>query len=592
MNHLKVIEESFASVGYTPRAGQFNAVESILDLWFTGKTTVMLSAPTGTGKSVIGAVAAEAAHRILNPDQGHNAAGASFILTATNVLSEQYRDSFIGSRIDADIQTMFRSIKGSNNFDCLALSSQSDEIVTAESCAIRMFEKTGIQDVVDEFCGKCEFIKQRKMRDKARHLIANYAYYFIDRMYVQAMPTRTVTVWDEAHLLNDLFTDHNAIFFNETRLLQLAKEIGDHLHITDTTVFGNIKRIREDLAAGKITEDTFPKYLEHLAEIYGIVTEVAQGAAERNISNYSRYITYSKLSKKYSNFSCKIADFLTYGYESVFEYKPRDKAAGQPEHEVTIKPLFVGDMFNSILLNSKFQLIMSATLSENYCRRTMKLGNEAAYLKLAPSFPTYNKPVVFFKPQNLSYNTLKDVGVVDKLNKTVTEIVSHHTQLGHSGIVLVPSFKLAEGIISNLSSSKTKIFYHERGQKLADLLKQFIQHERVKPSVLITPSGFEGLDLSGDLSRYVIMVKAPWLSLADKRSKVIMERYPDIYSTTTLMKLVQGAGRGVRSPEDWAITYALDAGIKRLWAKNVNPWFDEFETVYGNVLLDGPMKPE
>ena len=116
-----------------------------------------------------------------------------------------------------------------------------------------------------------------------------------------------------------------------------------------------------------------------------------------------------------------------------------------------------------------------------------------------------------------------------------------------------------------------------------EVLEQFKAYKG--PAVILTPSGFEGIDLPGDLSRFQILCKAPFGSLGDKRVAHILNVYPDIYSLTTLMKVTQGAGRSVRSAEDWATTYCLDMGIQRLWSKN-NAWADEFSTSYTSQLAD------
>ena len=98
-------------------------------------------------------------------------------------------------------------------------------------------------------------------------------------------------------------------------------------------------------------------------------------------------------------------------------------------------------------------------------------------------------------------------------------------------------------------------------------------------SVLISPSLFEGIDLPNDYSRFQIFVKAPYPSLSNKRIKYIFEKYPDIYETMTLYKVIQGFGRSTRSNTDYSITYALDRNIARLFFNSKNKWKDEFKVI-------------
>lgn len=579
MKYETQILAAYEALDFKPRGNQVRDIDLILRTFLDdGVQTIVLSAPTGTGKSIIGAVTAEAIQLIKYPD-AH--AGASFLLTPTNVLAEQYHKTFQEGRSPLD--TRFRTIKGASNFACEALSTP-EEPQTAESCAIRIFQKEGMTSMIDTFCNGCDFALQKKMRDKARHLITNYSYYFIDRMYMEMLAKRAVAVFDEAHLLNDLFTEHNAIYFSESRLKKMAEEINEHLTLGHTDVFKIIKHVREDLNSGKIVDATYMSYLHQMADMYGQVTEAAQAEAERSARNPKKYLQLSKLAKKYFGLGCKIGDLMQYAYPHAFEYKERNPKIKGSEDEVSVKPIFVGDMFDK-LINADYNLLMSATMSEQYARRTLTLEN-AKHIRLEPSFPQENKQVIFFKPQNLNYTSLQDPKTVKQLQATTYQIVKHHIDRGENGIVLAPSFILTEGIAQTLSAMgmNADIYEHRRGEKLAEVLGRFKKHGNQKPAILITPSGFEGLDLPGDQSRFQIILKAPFGSLGEARMKHILRIYPDIYNLLTLMKLVQGAGRSVRGPDDYAKTYMLDTNIQRVWTAKHNEWSDEFETKFTSIL--------
>lgn len=579
MRYEQQILQAYERLGYTPRGRQVEDINKILVSFLDeGFKTVILSAPTGTGKSIIGAVVADTIHKIRHPDEN---AGASFLLVPTNVLSEQYHKTFQEGRDPND--TRFRMIKGAANFECSALSTPS-EPQTAEVCSLRLFQKEKMESMIDSHCNTCDFAHQKKLRDKARHLITNYAYYFVDRMYIQMLAERTVCVFDEAHLINDLFTEHNAIYFSDSRLKKMSEEINEALSLGHTGIFKTIKTIKEDLNAGKINEQTYMKYLELLATVYYDVNEAAQTAADREVRNPKRYLELSKLAKKYFGLGCKIGDLIEYAYPHAFEFKARDPKYRESEDEVSVKPIFVGDMFDN-LVNAEFNLLMSATFSEQYARRTLTLEN-AKHIRLEPTFPRENKKVVFYKPQNLNYNSLKDAKVVKQLQATCYEIVKHHTDKGESGIILAPSFVLTEGVAAALDvmGVKTRIFEHKRGEKLVEVLNRFKRHDG--PGVLLTPSGFEGLDLAGDLSRYQIILKQPFGSLGEARMKHILNVYPDIYNLLSLMKIVQGAGRSVRGPNDWATTYCLDSNTQRVFTAKNNEWADEFQVKFTSMLMD------
>lgn len=180
---------------------------------------------------------------------------------------------------------------------------------------------------------------------------------------------------------------------------------------------------------------------------------------------------------------------------------------------------------------------------------------------------------------------MKDPETIKKLCASVYQIVDYHTKMGERGIILAPSFNIVQSTAETLRGMgipQLRIFEQQRGQKLAELLEEFKTYKS-GPAVIITPSGFEGIDLPGDLSRYQVIVKTPFGSLGDKRMEHILNVFPDIYSLTALMKITQGAGRSVRSHSDWAVTYILDTAAQRLWTKN-NEWAPEFSTSFTSTL--------
>ena len=577
MKYETQILEAYKKLGFQPRDRQVEAInEIVVSFLDEGITTISLSAPTGTGKSIIGAVCAEVLHQIKNPDTHNN---ASFLLTGQNVLAQQYADTFADQQ--NPYSTEFVIVAGANNYECAALSTPT-EIQTGEACSIGLFQKTGLTDLIENYCEGCEFKRMKSLRPQSRHLITNYSWYFVDRMYTQMMEKRTLCVFDEAHLLNDLFVEHNAIYFSERRIEKYVEEISENLKLGNTEIFKMLKMIKEHLVAGKITSENYRPYVTALCEIYNEVSGAAKLEADRCVKNAGQYLKMLKMHKKYFGLGCKIGDLLLFNYPCVFEYKEKDPKKGQAEHEASVKAIFIGDMFSQ-LINADYNLLMSATISEKYLKQTMAIPGKTKHIRLAPSFPKENKQIVFYKTQSLNYETMKDKGVIEKLCRATADIVTHHTQMGDRGIILCPSFAVAE-LLSNTARSLqiTKVFEHQRGTKLADVLEQFKCFSS-GPAVLITPSGFEGVDLPGDLSKYQIIVKMPFASLGDERIKTILRLYPSIYGIIALKKVVQGAGRSVRSATDSAITYCLDSNIQRAWSKD-NEWADEFSSRFSSTL--------
>jgi Rad3-related DNA helicase len=576
MKYETQIDAAFSRLGFKPRAGQREAVDQILVAFLDEKMqNVILNASTGTGKSIIGAASAEALTAAKGGSDG--LIKSSISLTATNVLAKQYDATFHGLG-DAGKYIM---IKGAGNYDCSALSTPA-EPQNAEACAWFTMVTSGseFESVMNQHCNQCDYLAIKKRKNTVRHLTTNYSYYFIDRMYTGKFEDRDLVIWDEAHLVNDLFSEHNAIYFSQKRMMSYHEDIADTVRLTDIQIMKTIQSLIKDVGQkGKINEANYESYLRALMTVYTYAKEQGQQAAERALrsNRMSEYSKLTRFTKKYEGLCCKIDDLFKYNYEHVFEYKEDEKA-------VSIKPVFVGPMITALQAGSH-NLFMSATVSEEFIVKTLNLEPEKTkFIKLPPSFPKENKEVVFFDTLSLSYTSLQDPKVVKQLRKNVAKVLKHHIENGDRGIILTPSFKLQNEIVDEISGIKGyKLFEQRQGEKLEHVLTAF-KAFKDGPAVLISPSLYEGVDLPGDLSRFQIMVKAPFPSLGDKRMKFILDKHPSLYNIITIMKLVQGAGRSVRSADDHATTYVLDKNAERLFGSSQNIWKEEFALRYTKFL--------
>ena len=84
------------------------------------------------------------------------------------------------------------------------------------------------------------------------------------------------------------------------------------------------------------------------------------------------------------------------------------------------------------------------------------------------------------------------------------------------------------------------------------------------PTILISPSMTEGVDLKGKLSEFQILCKVPFPYLGDKVVKKKMSKWKWWYNTQTIRTIIQSIGRSIRSKDDKAVTYILDSDWKRI----------------------------
>jgi Rad3-related DNA helicase len=161
-----------------------------------------------------------------------------------------------------------------------------------------------------EFLKRREFNKQKTFREKSRHMITNYAIFFIDRMYNQMFESRTLCVFDEGHLINDLFTEFNSIEFTDKKLEQVCDEIIEVMGPSGLE-FVNYTRsvIKQMKVEDGINISNYKTILEGFDEIFTEVSRVAAEKAEREI-NKDRYIKMQRISSKFMSESMKIVCLL------------------------------------------------------------------------------------------------------------------------------------------------------------------------------------------------------------------------------------------------------------------------------------------
>ena len=89
-----------------------------------------------------------------------------------------------------------------------------------------------------------------------------------------------------------------------------------------------------------------------------------------------------------------------------------------------------------------------------------------------------------------------------------------------------------------------------------------------KPTILLSPSMTEGVDLQEESSRFQIVCKVPYPYLGDKLVKKRMNKWGWWYPLQTAKTIVQSVGRSIRSNEDFAVTYILDENWNYFYSRN------------------------
>lgn len=556
MNYKSVIDECYSQLKLVPINGQEYAIDKILTAFFIGnKSNVILQADTGTGKSIIAAVVAKAFSILKESSLNADTLPAS-IVVHSNTLVKQY-----GKTFERFKSSEFHQIIGASNYKCLAgnfLSTEKTPDYRGDQCFFNKAEAP----IVNQYCNVCDYKVAKSYINATDVLITNYSYHFISSMWTHHLKRRLLTVFDEAHTINDVFCEHNAIYISVDRLAKYIEECKDNYPSELKEEIRYFHRLKQDMLDNKISEANYVSMIKELSRNY---TSVAKCFSSKNDSSkLDEYLKLNKIGKKYADLACKIGDLISYKYDHVFEVNDSD---------ISIKSIFVGEMSSQIM--SEYNLFMSATISDEFMIQTLSLSREdTAFIKLDPVYDPENKPILFCGRYKLNYSAMNDSDIVENLRLSVHAIVDQAKTDNDKGIMLTPSFKVGEQLTKGFPRH-TKLFLHKAGVDVNKLISDFKEYSGA--ALLVSPSIYEGLSFDDDLSRYQILVKAPYPSLGEKRMEYIANNYPDVYKIITLKKIIQGIGRSIRNKDDYAVTFVMDKNIEHLFFSKYNVWKNQFK---------------
>jgi Rad3-related DNA helicase len=247
--------------------------------------------------------------------------------------------------------------------------------------------------------------------------------------------------------------------------------------------------------------------------------------------------------------------------------------------KLIVKPL-TATLFANKLLFSKADIVvlMSATILDfdTFMRNLGIDKKDAVCVALPSEFPVENRRILYKPVANMGNKEIdKSLPLVCA---EVEKLLRKHAN--EKGIIHTHTYKITKYVVDYLRRRGfgSRILTHEEG--VAGDRERIIQEhiDRVgEPTIIISPSMTEGLDLKDDLSRFSIVMKVPYPFLSNY-VKARMARDADWYAWRTALPLEQGTGRSVRHKDDKATSYILDAGFGWFIQKNgkmFSPWWAE-----------------
>jgi len=526
-----------------PRDQQKRVIDKVIKSFIDdGKKYAIIDCGTGVGKSAIGLTIA----KYLNSNstfEGKYESGAYF-LTTQKLLQEQYATDFKSDNLI--------SLYSSSNYVC-----SKDRKASCKD--IQTALRTNSLTKKYENCKfDCVYKKTKKRFVENQLGITNFSYFLTEKNYSQKVPNKRVLVIDEAHNLESELTRFIEIsvstYFAEKILkIKVPKDLN-----TQFKVFSWVKNVyAHELNKKK-------SFIENQLEKFGISS--------------SKLDEFKKITNRFDMIAShqkKIQQFIML-YEKdnwVFDI---DKSKS-PHVKFTFKPIDVSKYAEDYILKyADYVIFMSATiLSHEGFSITLGLPFEKTIIiKEETPFLPENRPVIYSPAGSMSYRNIDNTLPV--MSKMVNSILDHHSD--EKGIIHTHSIKIAKFINSNLESKHKSRVLIAYGENRNEVLKKHLSSKT--PTVLLSPSMSEGVDLKGNLSSFQVICKIPFPFLGDKVVKKKMSKWKWWYNVETMRTIVQSIGRSIRSESDKAVTYILDEDWKRLMSNSKKMLPKGFEKSY------------
>ena len=536
-SNSKISKKDYAQFFPFPeiRESQERAIDFILNSFKTSRF-VILEAGTGVGKSAIGVTVSRYLQSnrsfLYRPDELENEEEqiTSYFLTPQKILQKQYIEDFgcvqIGNnkkkenvKMNADckgdigdIEDLYymNSISSSSNFRCKEDSTMS--------CAdkSRLAKIKGESDEKFRKCGRNCIYRQSKDQFKAdRDGVTNMQYFLSETTYVGELKKRRLLVIDEAHNCDSELSN----FIDITITDGLVSSLG--------LIFPDKEYMNEDTTKPWIDKVFRPALMTEIEELTQETKEFGKGARRFNKKMKQELMDKLKRLESLETLAMQINKFIQHYKKDdwildvALKIEYIDGRNKEVIDKITYKPVVVAGMAEDYLFKWGDKILfMSATILSKkiFCELIGLNADTTAMISIPSPFPIENMPMVYAPAGSMSYSSIDKT--LPKAAKLIQRILKKHKT--EKGIIHSHSYKTTEYIKENTGEYSVRILTHTSKNRDRILRKH---KTSTRPTVLMSPSMQEGVDLKGDCSRFQYLL----------------------------------FGRSIRNETDYATTYIIDS---------------------------------
>ena len=530
MKPSRILEE-FPAPSF--RDTQRGALLDIREAFESDNDVVLVRAPTGSGKSLL-ARSMMGCARDLQTAEPAEVTGAYYTTPQVSQLDDVAADDLL-----EDLEV----IRGKSNYNCI-LPGEHDTPVNQAPCA----REKGFDCSVKH---RCPYYSDRAIAS-GQPMAAMTLAYFMQTAGSDVFGMRDVVVIDEAHGLAEWAEMYATI------------ELAPHR----VPVWSDVDV--PDINAAHNPVERASAFAERLSKTCTAAKDELTNKPELTPEEVARRDRLNELVSE--------LDWFVEDYRS--PESPTTWVLDQPAGDgtaITIKPLDPARYLHHTVWDrgEKFALLSATILNkEAFCRQVGLDPDRVALVDVEHTFPVENRPLYDVTQGKMTYEHRDET--IPKIARLIVRLLAHHPD--EKGLVHAHSYAIAEQLADRLTEFGVgpRVRVHDADNRDAELEAWKASSD---PELFVSVKMEEALDLKGDLARWQVLCKAPYLNTNDSR---VARRLEDgqwaWYHRTALRTVIQACGRVVRAPDDYGATYLADSSLLDLFERaesDTPPWFRE-----------------
>src|SRR3972149_4166172 len=481
----------------------------------------LLNGPPGSGKSAIAITISKYFENIGVSNSIFNK--TSWILTTQKILQQQYQKDF----------SWLPSVWSKSNYECVKR--------VGVSCQLGLWMNSIFKGT---YCN-CVYLKDKKKFLEGNISLTNISFFINHVEYGHGeISQRKLLIVDECHVVDESITNFVSIKLNKYIILDYGiLWVGASKSIQEVVLWIKTELLPPlTILKNKISNDI-------KASDKNTILGTPEGRnLVKRFDDIDRYMC--QLNRCVERFN---KDEWVMSINSAYD-------------EISLKPIFSSRYsYNQLFCMGEKILLMSGTLldKETFCRNVGIPEHNAEFVSLESPFELKNRPIFYINVGSMSYKNIDET--LPKMVVVIKDIIFSEDHKRDKGIIFSHTYKNAKYIYDHI---KTKRFLLHDSSNRMEVYNFHLNSK--EPTILLSPSLSEGIDLFDNISRFQIIVKVPFPYLGDKFVIEKMKRIKNWYNWETIKTIIQASGRSIRNVDDYSITYILDKDFEFFYKNNIS----------------------